>query len=131
MIEAANWPSYTSRIEPIRLSDALTGVANRRAFEYELRRRLTEWNRRNTPLSLTFVDVDHFKKFNDTYGHRAGDAVLCGVARRLRETIRETDLVVRYGGEEFAIVMPDTTLEVAKEVAERARFAIEESRFQI
>ncbi len=111
------------------LSDALTGVANRRAFEYELQRRLTEWNRRRTPLSLTFIDVDHFKKFNDTYGHRAGDAVLCGVAQRLKETIRETDLVARYGGEEFAIIMPDTELEVAKEVSERARNAVEESRF--
>ena len=112
------------------LSDALTGVANRRAFEYELQRRLAEWNRRGTPLSLTFIDVDHFKKFNDMYGHRAGDAVLCGVAHRLRQTIRETDLVVRYGGEEFAIVMPDTTLTVAKEVAERARIAVEDSRFK-
>ena len=112
------------------LSDALTRVANRRAFEYELTRRLTEWTRRRTPLSLALFDVDHFKKFNDTYGHRAGDAVLCGVAHRLQETIRETDLVARYGGEEFAVIMPSTSLDMAKDVAERARRAVEQSRFK-
>ena len=69
-------------------SDALTGVANRRAFEYELNRRLTEWNRQRTPLTLMLIDIDHFKRLNDTHGHQAGDEVLAaGRARSLRKTV--------------------------------------------
>jgi len=83
------------------LTDALTGAANRRAFEYELSRRLAEWNRDQTPLCLVLLDIDHFKKFNDRYGHQAGDAVLEAVAKALGQTVRETDLVARHGGEEF------------------------------
>jgi diguanylate cyclase (GGDEF)-like protein len=113
------------------LSDALTGVANRRAFEYELNRRLTEWNRQRTPLTLMLIDIDHFKRLNDTHGHQAGDRVLQRVAEIIEEDCRETDLVARYGGEEFAVVMPNTPAAEAMKVAERARCSIEACRFEI
>ena len=111
------------------LTDALTGVANRRAFEYELKRRLAEWNRSQTPFFLVLMDIDHFKRFNDRYGHQAGDAVLEAVAKVLRQTVRETDLVARQGGEEFGIVISGASSEAVKEIAERARSLIESSRF--
>lgn len=96
------------------LTDALTEGANRRAFDSELSRRLAEFQRRGTPFCLLMLDVDHFKKFNDVHGHLAGDAVLRGVARTLRETCRGMDIVARYGGEEFAIIMPSTTIREAQ-----------------
>jgi diguanylate cyclase (GGDEF)-like protein len=113
------------------LSDALTGVANRRAFEYELNRRMTEWNRQRAPLTLMLIDIDHFKRLNDTHGHQAGDQVLQQVAEIIEEDCRETDLVARYGGEEFAIVMPNTPAGEAMKVAERARCSVEACRFHI
>ncbi len=105
-------------------TDALTGLHNRRAFDDELNRRFAEWERRKTPFSLLMVDVDHFKKFNDTHGHQAGDQVLRDVAAALSTTTREMDLVARYGGEEFAIILPVTTLTDAGRAAERARAAV-------
>ncbi len=111
------------------LTDALTEVANRRAYEFELTRRIAEWNRNGTTLSLILLDIDYFKNFNDRYGHQAGDAVLRAVADVLKTTIRETDLVARYGGEEFAVVLSDTSIERTKEVAERIRSLIESARF--
>ena len=109
------------------LTDALTGRANRRAFDNEIERRIVEWNRRQTPVTLLMVDVDHFKKFNDTHGHQAGDEVLRGVAQTLFKSMRDMDLVARYGGEEFAVVMPVTTVEQSKTAVERARAAIEQA----
>jgi len=111
------------------LSDALTGVANRRAFDYELKRRITEWNRQRNPLCLCFVDIDHFKRLNDNYGHQVGDVVLRDVAQRISISCRETDLVARYGGEEFAIIMPNTPAHEAMKVAERVRCDVEAQRF--
>ena len=113
------------------LCDALTGVANRRAFEYELDRRMSEWNRQRVPLTLMLIDIDNFKRLNDSYGHQAGDVVLCAVAQRIACDCRETDLVSRYGGEEFGVVMPSTPIEEAMKVAERVRCGIESARFEI
>lgn len=113
------------------LSDELTGVANRRAFEYELARRLTEWNRQRVPLTLVLLDIDHFKRLNDTYGHQAGDVVLRDVAQRIEGECRETDLVTRYGGEEFGVVMPNTPASEGMKVAERVRCNIESGRFEV
>lgn len=106
-------------------TDALTGVANRRAFDDELSRRIAEWQRRKTLFSLVMLDVDFFKKFNDKYGHQAGDEVLKGVAKTLKDTMREMDFVGRYGGEEFAAVLPVTNEREAIIAAERIRKAVE------
>jgi len=111
-------------------TDALTGLANRRAFDEELARRYAEFQRNKHTFSLMMVDVDYFKKFNDTYGHQAGDEVLRTVAKTLREHSRAMDLVARYGGEEFALICPGATAEVLKEQAERLRQAVENLLFE-
>ena len=110
-------------------TDALTLLANRRAFDDEIVKRAAEFRRQGRSFSLTIVDVDHFKKFNDTYGHRAGDEVLRNVAKVLRRKMRETDMVARYGGEEFAIIHPGTSLADACNSALRACEAMEKSQF--
>jgi diguanylate cyclase (GGDEF)-like protein len=111
------------------LTDGLTHVANRRAFEYEMERQLSQWCRHRRPVSLLMLDIDCFKAFNDRYGHRAGDAVLCEVAQLLHKTMRDTDLVARYGGEEFAVILPGIPSTEAQEVAERIRGLIERTPF--
>jgi diguanylate cyclase (GGDEF)-like protein len=105
-------------------TDALTGLFNRMHFGEQLERTLTEADRYNQPLSLVLVDVDHFKKVNDTWGHEAGDAVLKHVARILQEGVRAVDICVRYGGEEIAMLMAQTDSVRAVEVAERLRSRI-------
>ncbi|TSE30674.1 diguanylate cyclase domain-containing protein [Tepidimonas charontis] len=105
--------------------DGLTGVANRRHFDERL---ALEWGRAQrlgTPLSLILADVDHFKAYNDHYGHQAGDAVLRHVAQTLRAHVRRpADMVARYGGEEFACLLPDTPLADAQALAERMQQAV-------
>ncbi len=87
-------------------TDALTHVPNRRAFDDEFNRRMAEWRRNSTRFLLVLIDVDHFKRLNDTHGHAAGDAVLRQLASTLQQATRETDLVARYGGEEFVLLLP-------------------------
>jgi len=106
--------------------DALTGVANRRAFEEDLAREAARAARAGTPLSLVLLDVDRFKAVNDTHGHPAGDAVLAAVAARAEGALRAGDLLARVGGEEFAILLPGAGLEAAVEAAERVRARIAE-----
>lgn len=102
-------------------TDALTGLWNRMHFGEQLQRTLAEADRYGQPVSLVLVDVDHFKKVNDSWGHEAGDSVLKAVARIIQEGVRTVDVCVRYGGEEIAILMGQTTSERAVEVAERLR----------
>jgi putative two-component system response regulator len=120
---------YSSELEDDLLRDSLTGVANRRAFDYELDRRMTEWTRQRTPMALVLVDADHFKGINDRMGHRQGDQILKMIAKRMSETVRGMDLVARYGGEEFAVIMPGAALENAMVLGERIRRSIESCRF--
>jgi putative two-component system response regulator len=115
---------YSLQLEFDVLTDCLTGIANRRAFDYELRRRLVDWNRQRNPLCLLMMDVDHFKLTNDRYGHQAGDAALIEIANILKQSVRELDLVARIGGEEFAVILPYSTTKDCLVVAERAREAI-------
>ncbi len=109
-------------------TDSLTLLANRRSFDEEVSRRVAEFRRQQRTFSVVMIDIDHFKEFNDTYGHQAGDEVLRTVGRALRRKIREMDLVARYGGEEFAVILPGTPIEEAKRAAVRAREAIEEAQ---
>jgi diguanylate cyclase len=107
-------------------TDALTMLANRRAFDDELARRAAESARQGRIVSLIIADVDHFKTFNDAYGHPTGDEVLRAMAKLLRRGMRAMDLVARYGGEEFAVILPGTNLDDAGKAALRACKAIEE-----
>ncbi len=100
-------------------TDSLTFLPNRRQIIGELQRAVMASNRYRTPLSISMLDVDHFKTINDTYGHTVGDQVLRQVASYLRDNVRNPDLIGRYGGEEFLVVLPQTTLESATEQAER------------
>ena len=111
-------------------TDALTELPNRRAFDEELAKRLAQWKRGGTPLSLVIVDVDRFKAFNDLHGHLAGDAVLKQVARVLKSRTRTMDLVARIGGEEFAFILPGTTLTQSRQVTESIRLAVARNEFQ-
>lgn len=106
-------------------SDGLTGVSNRRHFDERLAQELQRAQREGEPVSLLLVDVDHFKRYNDHYGHQAGDACLQAVARALeREIYREPDLLARYGGEELVALLADTDADGARVVAERAVAAV-------
>ena len=106
------------------LTDALTGLPNRREFNERLEERMGAWNRRRDVFSLLLLDVDHFKKLNDRYGHLAGDQVLATIGRALRGAIRREDAVARFGGEEFAILLPSTSLEEAIQAAQKVREAV-------
>jgi diguanylate cyclase (GGDEF)-like protein len=111
-------------LELLATTDGLTGVQNHRAFQETLMGEVARAYRYRMPLALIMVDVDHFKQYNDTFGHPAGDQVLRTVARLLREHSRTTDVVARYGGEEFAILLPSTDQEGALAQAERLRATI-------
>ncbi len=110
-------------------TDALTGLPNRFAYEERLEQEYERWKRYRSPLSIVVVDVDHFKRINDTYGHQAGDKALRIIARELAVAIRKTDFIGRYGGEEIVILMPETDAESALAAAEKLRRRIEECGF--
>jgi diguanylate cyclase (GGDEF)-like protein len=111
--------------------DGLTGLYNRRWIDEAMPRFVTRYARSEQPLSVLMVDVDHFKKFNDTHGHSTGDKVLIVVGQTLRANVRPTDLVARYGGEEFLVILPDTSIASGRLVAERLRHAIDEIELQL
>lgn len=111
--------------------DGLTELYNHRYFQETLQNQIEISKRYNQPFSLIIVDIDFFKKFNDTYGHQAGDAVLRQVAQTLKKNSRTTDFVCRYGGEEMSIILPNTTAEEAIFSAKRMNKAVEEKDFQL
>jgi diguanylate cyclase (GGDEF)-like protein len=116
-----------SNLENLSLTDELTQLANRRAFNSMLEREWARSCRYELEISLLLIDIDYFKKYNDHYGHQAGDQVLRQVAEVLRKTVqRREDLAARYGGEEFAIVLATTGLDSALVLAERVRRGVEE-----
>ncbi len=116
-----------SKILQYATIDALTNLNNRRQFELRLGQEIATTKRQNTPLCAMMIDIDFFKKVNDTYGHASGDAVLRGVASIIKSTLRESDIPCRYGGEEFAVLLPYTHIQEAKIVGERLRAKVEAS----
>jgi len=113
------------------VTDGLTGLNNRRYLDKHLKSLFERAAQRGRPLSLCITDIDRFKTVNDTHGHDAGDEVLREFANRIRQTVRGADLACRYGGEEFVVVMPDTTPETAAAVAERLRMVVEMELFKL
>jgi two-component system cell cycle response regulator len=114
------------RLELLSITDGLTKLYNHRYFQDELARAFEESQRYQRPLSLAIIDLDFFKKVNDTYGHAIGDEVLKAVSRIFQQSIRSTDLTARYGGEEFAVMMPETDLSDALVFAEKIRALVED-----
>lgn len=115
----------------LAVTDPLTGLYNRRYLDNHLNVLFNRSMARGRPLSVLITDIDRFKHVNDTYGHDGGDEVLREFSNRVRSTIRGADLACRYGGEEFVVVMPDTSPEIAAAVAERLRAAIESAPFML
>lgn len=109
--------------------DRLTGIYNRRAFFDFLKNDFLRQKRNNQPITLLMIDIDHFKSFNDTFGHLAGDYVLKNMVRLVKKRIRQVDLIGRFGGEEFLILLADTALDDGKRVAEKLVGYISEQRF--
>lgn len=117
-----------SRVQKETLTDTLTGVGNRKHLSNELKRLVLESEEQKSALSVLMIDIDHFKKFNDTHGHLVGDQVLKLVARTLMENLKGKDCVARYGGEEFVIVLPQTKLMDAQRVADALRTSVSQKK---
>lgn len=116
-------------LEALAACDGLTGLANRRTFDAALTSEARRAARTGIPLSLLMMDIDHFKMFNDSYGHQHGDECLKRVADAIADVARRSgDVVARYGGEEFAVILPNTGVEAAEVIAERIRGAVESLR---
>ncbi|HMK43807.1 MAG TPA: sensor domain-containing diguanylate cyclase, partial [Dissulfurispiraceae bacterium] len=110
----------------LSLHDPLTGLPNRRFLSLEIERNFMKAQRYNTPLSVLMLDIDQFKTFNDMKGHIAGDALIVDIARIILKEVREADLAVRYGGEEFLVLLPEASFQQAFDIAERIRVSIAE-----
>ncbi len=116
------------QLERLTVTDGLTGVGNRRLFDQTLQQEWQRCARQGLPLGLLMVDIDHFKKYNDTYGHQGGDSALAAVAEILKKRVqRSGDLVARYGGEEFALLLPASDMVAATAVARRCLAAVQEA----
>jgi len=117
------------QLEQLASYDELTKLYNKKSFMEALSRAVKRTNRYKRPLSVMMIDVDNFKRVNDTYGHEAGDAVLKHLAATMLKTIRETDVLARYGGEEFVVLLTETGAGQVEAAAERLRMAVEQTRF--
>jgi len=130
ILSILNYFDYYNNVEEylsnLAVHDGLTGVYNRRYFDETLVKEWKRAKREKTPLSIIMLDIDYFKKFNDTYGHQAGDECLIKVATTISETLRRpADLMARYGGEEFVVVLPNVELDYSVEFSETIRVKIE------
>ena len=120
-----------SSVKNLAIYDTLTGLYNRRYFDEKFGTEAQQAFVNKTSLSLVLIDIDHFKKVNDTFGHPEGDKILRGVATLLKNSVRKKDTVARYGGEEFILILPEANLEGASMIAERIRKLVENTSFDI
>lgn len=118
---------YQSKIEEMASTDKLTGLLNRHAFSILIDKLMANYRRNPQAITVLLADVDHFKTINDRYGHRTGDEVLTSIAHQLRSTLRAADFAVRWGGEEFLMVLPGCAAEEGRQIAEKLRLAVAES----
>ena len=119
-----------ARLEPLATRDQLTNLFNRHYFSSEIVRQINFWRRHQQPLSILLLDVDYFKKVNDTYGHIAGDYALKTIAEICLKQVRDIDTIARVGGEEFAVLLPSTAVNGAMQMAERMRAAVQAYTFK-
>ncbi len=117
------------KTERLSVTDGLTGLTNHRQMQRLLKSEFQRSQRYKSPLSMVILDIDHFKNVNDTYGHQIGDEVLRDASSILKSFCRSNDVAARYGGEEFVLILPETDVEGAVQIAERVRHAVEERKF--
>lgn len=117
--------------EEVVLRDPLTGAGNRRCFDLTMEKAIADSRENGTPLSLVMCDIDHFKRVNDAFGHQVGDEIIKMFSRVIEASIREGDTVIRYGGEEFAVILPRAGQDAAKSIAERIRRQFENKKLTI
>ena len=129
IIDRTEWHRKAENYQRMSLTDPLTGLPNRRYLSDRLFEEVERSKRYDTPLSFMIIDVDHFKTYNDIYGHTNADLVLIKTAQLLRSSIRAIDMSARFAGDEFCVVLPETELDTASRVAERLRRAISETEF--
>jgi diguanylate cyclase (GGDEF)-like protein/PAS domain S-box-containing protein len=122
--------SLRAQLQEQAIRDPLTGLFNRRFFSEALEKEFSKAARENSSLSIILLDVDHFKKFNDTYGHKCGDFVLQSLAKFLDDNVRKGDIICRFGGEEFVVLMPNADADSAQERAELLRKQFEKTLFE-
>lgn len=120
-----------AKLEELAMRDGLTNLLNHRTFYTLLEKEVARTQRYDKPLALLMLDIDHFKRVNDTHGHVAGDMILAGLSSVVSSQMRNVDSACRYGGEEISVILPETGMEAAAQVAERIRSAIEQHRFEI
>ena len=125
-LELSNYYTLAGHLRELSITDSLTGLFNRRYFEERFYEELHRSERHNLTFSLTMLDIDDFKLFNDTEGHLAGDEILKSISCIAKDNLRIIDVIARFGGEEFAIIMPQTEKPEALQVAERIRNSIKE-----
>jgi diguanylate cyclase (GGDEF)-like protein len=121
--------SYENKLITMSKTDALTGVCNRRYLEDRIKEELARQKRYQRPLSIMIFDIDCFKEINDTYGHQCGDFILTSVVSTVRSSLREVDILARYGGDEFCCVLPDTPLSATHLLADRIRRDVMKSEY--
>lgn len=121
---------YEQRLIEMNMIDWLTGIYNRRFLELRLKEEFERYKRYSKPFSLVMFDLDHFKRVNDTYGHLCGDFILQAITSLFNETIRNIDLLFRYGGEEFCCILPETDILTAEAIAERYRTTVARHTFK-
>ncbi len=129
IISACGRAKILEKALEIATTDELTGAVNRRGFYTRFDAEIDRARRNQTPISFAMIDLDHFKMINDTYGHLVGDQILRELSSRIHKNIRKSDLLCRYGGEEFALMLPETALGAAKDLVERLRHKVEKAPF--